>query len=199
MAEKNVPVFITNEAGDRIQVAWSSPDNGTGVRSLNILEGYENVSLKDLEFGDVGETELDPKTTQAAPRTFEETVGQDFVTLEGEVIQPADPEVHWDPDAEIHAEEVTIPSEIPPVPSVGSDEIPQEGDEGKDSAPIQDEPNEELPPVENQPLASFDNDEDALDDDSDDDLADDPEWAALVAEDAAERDALEDDSDDDQK
>lgn len=112
MADKTIPVFHTNADGDRIQVAWATPDDGTGVRSLNILAGYENVSLSELEFGDKSDTKLDPATTQSPVRTYEESVGQDFVDIDGNVVEPADPEVHWAPDAVVPDALVTIPEEL---------------------------------------------------------------------------------------
>lgn len=70
--DKTIPVWVDNE-GEKVQVGWATPDNG-GVRKINLLEGFENTSLKNVKFGDVEsfETTLDPDETQEPPRTFQE-------------------------------------------------------------------------------------------------------------------------------
>ena len=135
--DKTVPVWVDNE-GVKTQVGWATPDNGTGVRKINLLDGFDNTALKNVHFGDVDpfETELDPVETQEPPRTYEEFVSEPFVEISGEVIdEPIDENpsgvevVNYDPEVDYAADVVVedVPEEAP---------LPAE--------PIEDAPAEEL-------------------------------------------------------
>lgn len=169
MAEKTVPVYVVNDGGNHVQVGWATPNDGSGVRSVNLLEGFESTSIATVHFDDVepfNGADLNPATTQEPPRTYEESV-EPFTDLEGNVIEEPDPEVHYDSEVPQTGSEVTEPEEIPEVP------LPSE--------PIEVAPDEELAaePIDNQP----------------DELEEDPEWAALVAEEEAAKAAAEVDED----
>lgn len=167
MAEKTVPVYVIDENGNHVQVGWATPDDGSGVRSVNLLAGYENTAIASVHFGDVEPfqgSDLDPATTQEPPRTYEESV-EPFTDLEGNEVAPTEPEVHYDPEVPQFGSEVTAPEEVPEVP------LPAE--------PVEVAPDEEevSEPVDNQP---------------DDELEGDPEWDALLAEEEAANNVDED-------
>lgn len=88
--DKTVPVWVDND-GEKVQVGWATPDDGTGVRKINLLDGFDNTSLKSVHFGDVDafETTLEPEETQEPPRTFEEFASEPFVNIDGDVLEPA--------------------------------------------------------------------------------------------------------------
>lgn len=73
MTDKTVPVWVDND-GQKVQVGWATPDDGTGVRKINLLDGFDNAAIKNAKFGDIDPftTDLDPAETQEPPRTFEE-------------------------------------------------------------------------------------------------------------------------------
>ena len=73
MTDKTVPVWVDND-GQKVQVGWATPDDGTGVRKINLLDGFDNAAIKNAKFGDIDPftTDLDPAETQEPPRTFED-------------------------------------------------------------------------------------------------------------------------------
>ena len=62
---KTIPVWVDND-GVKTQVGWATPNDGTGVRKINLLDGFDNTALKNVRFGDIDpfETELNPAETQ---------------------------------------------------------------------------------------------------------------------------------------
>ena len=127
VTDKTVPVFIDKD-GEEIQVGWATPDVD-GVRKVNLLEEFNNVSLTDVRFGDKEEfvSELDPETTQAPPRTFEEAQ-EPFEDIDGNVIDPVEPLELTDPVYVAPAEPVQVAPEVPttvdPLPDTLPDDLP---------------------------------------------------------------------------
>lgn len=149
--DKTIPVWVDNE-GEKVQVGWATPDNG-GVRKINLLEGFENTSLKNVKFGDVEsfETTLDPDETQEPPRTFQEFASEPFVDVDGEVLAPALDETPGFVDTTPEpVEEPTFQEpevEVTPEAPAPVENAPEEAP--LPSEPIEDAPDEEL---EAQPI-----------------------------------------------
>lgn len=173
--DKTVPVWVDNE-GVKTQVGWATPDNGTGVRKINLLDGFDNTALKNVHFGDVDpfETELDPVETQEPPRTYEEFVSEPFVDISGEVIdEPIDENpsgvevVNYDPEVDYAADVVVedVPEEAPlpaePVEDAPVEELAAEpvdaGVAPEDSKPVVEATIEEdLPYIQDEDLENVD-------------------------------------------
>lgn len=49
--DKTVGVFVEDEGGERVQVGWSTPDNG-GVRKINLFDAFKDTSVKNVTFDD---------------------------------------------------------------------------------------------------------------------------------------------------
>ncbi len=132
--DKTIPVWVDND-GVKTQVGWATPDNGSGVRKINLLNGFDNTALKDVHFGDVDsfETELEPAETQEPPRTFQEFASEPFVDIDGVVLAPALDEtpgfVDTTPEAvngtTFQDPEVEVTPEAP-LPSEPIEEVPNE-------------------------------------------------------------------------
>ena len=173
--DKTVPVWVDNE-GVKTQVGWATPDNGTGVRKINLLDGFDNTALKNVHFGDVDpfETELDPVETQEPPRTYEEFVSEPFVEISGEVIdEPIDENpsgvevVNYDPEVDYAADVVVedAPEEAPlpaePIEDAPVEELAAEpvdaGVAPEDSEPVVEATIEEdLPYIHDEDLENVD-------------------------------------------
>ena len=140
--DKTVHVWVDNE-GVKTQVGWATPDNGTGVRKINLLDGFDNTALKNVHFGDVDpfETELDPVETQEPPRTYEEFVSEPIdENPSGVEVVNYDPEVDYAADVVVEdvPEEAPLPAE--PIEDAPVEELAAEpvdaGVAPEDSEPV---------------------------------------------------------------
>ena len=187
MSEKTIPVWVDND-GTRVQVGWATPNDGTGVRKINLLDGFDNTALKNVRFGDIDpfETELNPAETQEPPRTYEDFASEPFVDIDGEALEPA-----IDESEDFESSGVTVVTQDAEivVEDVPDEELAAEPiDEGvaPEVVEAEIEPEEEIDPLLDE--YGFEvwtqEDADALDDDSDEteDLPEGFEPAAAVQE-----------------
>ena len=109
MTDKTVPVWVDND-GQKVQVGWATPDDGTGVRKINLLDGFDNAAIKNAKFGDIDPftTDLDPAETQEPPRTFE--TDEDLPYIHDEDLENVD-----DDDSD---ETEDLPEGFEPAPAV---------------------------------------------------------------------------------
>ena len=184
---KTIPVWVDND-GVKTQVGWATPNDGTGVRKINLLDGFDNTALKNVRFGDIDpfETELNPAETQEPPRTYEDFASEPFVDIDGEVLEPA-----IDESEDFESSGVTVVTQDAEivVEDVPDEELAAEPiDEGvaPEVVEAEIEPEEEIDPLLDE--YGFEvwtqEDADALDDDSDEteDLPEGFEPAAAVQE-----------------
>ena len=187
MSDKTIPVWVDND-GTRVQVGWATPNDGTGVRKINLIDGFDNTALKNVRFGDIDpfETELNPAETQEPPRTYEDFASEPFVDIDGEVLEPA-----IDESEDFESSGVTVVTQDAEivVEDVPDEELAAEPiDEGvaPEVVEAEIEPEEEIEPLLDE--YGFEvwtqEDADALDDDSDEteDLPEGFEPAAAVQE-----------------
>ena len=182
MSDKTIPVWVDND-GTRVQVGWATPNDGTGVRKINLLDGFDNTALKNVRFGDIDpfETEPNPAETQEPPRTYEDFASEPFVDIDGEVLEPA-----IDESEDFESSGVTVVTQDAEivVEDVPDEELAAEPIDEVVEAEI--EPEEEIDPLLDE--YGFEvwtqEDADALDDDSDEteDLPEGFEPAAAVQE-----------------
>ena len=185
--DKTIPVWVDND-GVKTQVGWATPNDGTGVRKINLLDGFDNTALKNVRFGDIDpfETELNPAETQEPPRTYEDFASEPFVDIDGEVLEPA-----LDESEDFESSGVTVVTQDAEivVEDVPDEELAAEPiDEGvaPEVVEAEIEPEEEIDPLLDE--YGFEvwtqEDADALDDDSDEteDLPEGFEPAAAVQE-----------------
>ena len=185
--DKTIPVWVDND-GVKTQVGWATPNDGTGVRKINLLDGFDNTALKNVRFGDIDpfETELNPAETQEPPRTYEDFASEPFVDIDGEVLEPA-----IDESEDFESSGVTVVTQDAEivVEDVPDEELAAEPiDEGvaPEVVEAEIEPEEEIEPLLDE--YGFEvwtqEDADALDDDSDEteDLPEGFEPAAAVQE-----------------
>ena len=184
MTDKTVPVWVDND-GQKVQVGWATPDDGTGVRKINLLDGFDNAAIKNAKFGDIDPftTDLDPAETQEPPRTFEEFASEPFVSVEGEVLEPAlseaddfDPSgvtvVTQDPEVVLPSEPIEdAPDEEAAAEPVDAGVAPEESendvlldDEGfetwtQEDADALDDTDEDLPYIHDEDLENVDDDD----------------------------------------
>ena len=187
MSDKTIPVWVDND-GTRVQVGWATPNDGTGVRKINLLDGFDNTALKNVRFGDIDpfETELNPAETQEPPRTYEDFASEPFVDIDGEVLEPA-----LDESEDFESSGVTVVTQDA---EIVVEDVP---DEELAAEPIDESVSPEVVKVELEPEEEIDplldedgfeewtqEDADALDDDSDEteDLPEGFEPAAAVQE-----------------
>ena len=118
MTDKTVPVWVDND-GQKVQVGWATPDDGTGVRKINLLDGFDNAAIKNAKFGDIDPftTDLDPAETQEPPRTFEDFASEPFVSVEGDLPYIHDEDLE-NVDDEDSDETEDLPEGFEPAPAV---------------------------------------------------------------------------------
>lgn len=111
MSEANtVAMFVHNENGEKVQVGWASPKNETGVRTIEMSPGFEDIRAKDVSFDD-DENSQEIAELQFESRDPDGTDGDDFevVVSETDTIEetlPAEPVDNFENASENEADPV---------------------------------------------------------------------------------------------
>ena len=162
MTDKTVPVWVDND-GQKVQVGWATPDDGTGVRKINLLDGFDNAAIKNAKFGDIDPftTDLDPAETHE-PALSEaddfDPSGVTVVTQDPEVVLPSEP-IEDAPDEEAAAEPVD--AGVAPEESENDVLLDDEGFETwtQEDADALDDTDEDLPYIHDEDLENVDDED----------------------------------------